>query len=61
MVTLTKEQAEKAAEKLDNILRLSVKGRLGNARASLLDIGEEAKDVKMTLFGQGTDDGPEAA
>lgn len=60
-MVITNEQAQRAAEKLDNILRISERGRLCNARASLLEIGEEAKDVKEALFGKTTNDGGDAA
>ena len=57
---ITYEQAQKVADKLDLIIRIAERGRLGNARASLLEIGEEAKDVKESLFGKDTNGGDAA-
>ena len=59
---LTEEQFGVVSDKIDEIIKLAFSGILGNARASLVDIKNAAKEAKDTLFEAIVgNNGPEAA
>ena len=47
---LTEKDFADLSEKLDEVIRISHGGILGNARANLLDIKNAAKEAKDALF-----------
>ena len=59
---LTEEQFGTVSDRIDEIIKLSISGILGNARANLLDIKNAAKEAKDALFEEIVgNNGPEAA
>ena len=59
---LTEEQFGTVSDRIDEIIKLSISGILGNARANLLDIKNAAKEAKDALFEAIVgNNGPEAA
>lgn len=59
---LTEEQFGVISDRLDEIVKLSISGLLGNSRVSLVDIKNAASEAKNALF-EATigSDGPDAA
>ncbi|MBP5748502.1 MAG: hypothetical protein J6W63_09095 [Treponema sp.] len=47
---LTEEQFGTVSDRIDEIIKLSISGILGNSRASLVDIKNAAKEAKDALF-----------
>ena len=58
---LTEEQYGTVSDRIDEIIKLSISGILGNARASLAEINGVARKAKEVLYRSKIDNGSEAA
>lgn len=58
---LTEKDFAELSEKLDEVIRISHGGILGNARASLAEINGVVRKAKEVLYRSKIDNGPEAA